>query len=109
MALVRGGDTLAIHLTRRAGRLIGIALADAVSLLNPGLVVVTGDLTDAGEHLFAGLRETVYRRSLPLATRRLAIVPTSEGTPAGVRGLVVALTDVLYAPSRVDALLGFPG
>lgn len=85
--------------------LIGIALSDAVSLLNPEVVVIGGELADAENHLFAGIRESVYARSLPLATRRLQIVPATQRDMAGVSGLVSAVTDQLYEPARVDALL----
>lgn len=105
VALVTSGDPVASRLARRAGRLIGIALSDAVSLLNPEVVVVGGELAAAENHLFAGIRESVYARSLPLATRRLAILPADQGDLAGARGLVAALTDHLYAPARVDRLL----
>lgn len=103
--LVADGDPTATQLLRRAGRIIGIALSDAVSLLNPAVVVVGGELAGAENHLFAGIRESVYARSLPLATRRLQIVPAAQREMAGVSGLVTALCDHLYEPSRVDAVL----
>ncbi|NUQ31413.1 MAG: ROK family transcriptional regulator [Dermatophilaceae bacterium] len=103
--LIASGDPTATRLLRRAGRIIGIALSDAVSLLNPEVVVIGGELAAAENHLVAGIRESVYARSLPLATRRLQIVPAAERELAGVRGLVTALCDHLYEPSRVDAQL----
>lgn len=105
VSLITSGDATAVRLARRAGRLIGIALADAVSLLNPEVVVIGGGLAATENHLFAGIRESVYARSLPLATRRLAILPASQGDLAGVSGLVAALNDHLYAPARVDTLI----
>jgi predicted NBD/HSP70 family sugar kinase len=105
VSLINSGDATANRLARRAGRLIGIALSDAVSLLNPEVVVLGGELAAAENHLFAGIRESVYARSLPLATRHLTIQPSSQGDMAGVSGLVAALTDHLYAPTRVDRLL----
>jgi predicted NBD/HSP70 family sugar kinase len=103
--LIASGNPTATRLLRRAGRIIGIALSDAVSLLNPEVVVIGGELAAAENHLFAGIRESVYARSLPLATRRLQIVPAAQREMAGVSGLVTALCDHLYEPSRVDALL----
>lgn len=103
--LIATGDPTATRLLRRAGRIIGIALSDAVSLLNPEVVVIGGELAGAENHLFAGIRESVYARSLPLATRRLQIVPATQREMAGVSGLVTAVCDHLYEPTRVDALL----
>lgn len=101
--LVRAGDPEALGLTREAGRTIGIALADAVSLLNPGLVVVGGELGDAADNLVAGIREVVYARSLILATRRLEIQAAGLGHAAGVIGLAKTLTDHIFDPARIDA------
>lgn len=38
-------------------------------LLNPSRLIIGGEVADAGEHPLAGIRENVYRRSTPLATR----------------------------------------
>lgn len=103
--LVGGGNPTAARLIRRAGRIIGIALSDAVSLLNPQVVVLGGELAAADNHLFAGVRESVYARSLPLATRHLQIVPAEQGELAGVNGLVTALCDHLYQPNRIDSII----
>lgn len=105
VGLVSAGDPLATALSRRAGRLVGIALSDAVSLLNPGVVIVGGALSAAANELFAGLRESVYARSLPLATRRLEIVAARLGDGAGVSGLTTTVTDHIFDPPRVDAAL----
>ena len=43
------GDAYASGLLREAGGLIGVALANAVNLLNPSLVVIGGGLAGAGE------------------------------------------------------------
>ena len=39
-----------------------------INLINPSVVVIGGQMAGAGEHLLAGMRESVYQRSLPLAT-----------------------------------------
>ena len=72
--LVRAGSVPALHEVRDAGRMIGEVLASAVSLLNPSVIVIGGSLSLAGDPLLAGVREIVYRRSLPLATANLRIV-----------------------------------
>jgi predicted NBD/HSP70 family sugar kinase len=105
VALVRSGDPTAVRLTRRAGRILGAALADAVSLLNPQVVVVGGQLALAEEQLFAGMREMIYRRSLPLATRHLQIVPTRLGQRAGVVGLTLLVADRIFDAGRVDKII----
>lgn len=104
--LVKSRDPQATQLLRRAGRLIGIALSDAVSLLNPGVVVLGGELAAGANELFAGVRESVYARSLPLATRSLEIVPARLGDVAGVFGLTAIVTDYVFDVTRIDEIVG---
>ncbi len=103
--LIESGDPLAVSLVRRAGRFIGIALSDVVSLLNPAVVVVGGELAARTPTLMAGIRESVYARSLPLATRRLQIIPARLGDRSGTVGLTGMLTDYIFDPRRIDAVL----
>jgi predicted NBD/HSP70 family sugar kinase len=104
--LLATGDPLAVNLTRRAGRFIGWALSDVVSLLNPSVVVIGGELAARANNLMAGIRESVYARSLPLATRRLQIVPARLGDRSGLVGFTSMLTDYIFDPRRIDAALG---
>jgi predicted NBD/HSP70 family sugar kinase len=103
--LVRGGSAPAAQLLRDAGRDIGEVLAAVVSLLNPSVIVLAGGLSLAGEHLLAGVREVVYRRSLPLATKHLRIVESLTGERAGVVGAAVLVLEHALAPEQVDRLL----
>lgn len=106
LALNAAGNTDAAQFLRRAGRLLGGAVAEAVSLLNPRVVVLGGQVAaGAGDHLIAGIREQVYRRSLPLATARLQIVPSVLGAGAGLVGSALLLADLVFAPARIGELL----
>lgn len=98
LRLLAAGDPIARALTIRAGRVVGNAIATAVSLLNPQQVILGGRVGLAGDHLVAGVRERVYARSLPLATRNLRIGTSTLGRHAGVRGLAAELgRKVLFA------------
>ncbi len=103
--LLESGDPLAVSLVRRAGRFIGVALSDVVSLLNPSTVIVGGELAASAAILMAGIRESIYARSLPLATRRLQIVPARLGDRAGAVGLTSMLADYIFDIRRIDAAL----
>jgi len=104
VALVRLGDPAAVAATRQAGREVGEVLATVVNMLNPSLIVVGGSIAHAGEHLLAGVREVVYRRSIPLATQHLGIVQSQAGETAGVRGAAIMVTQHVLDPAHVDAL-----
>lgn len=105
VALVRGGDAQASAAVRQAGRDIGAVLAVCVSLLNPSLIVVGGSLADAGEHLLAGIREVVYRRSLPLATQHLRIATSRTAGRAGVLGASAMAAEHVLSAGAVEALI----
>ncbi len=104
--LVREGNPLAVRLVRQAGRLLGEVLAAATNLFNPAVIVIGGDVSHAHEQLFAGIRETVYQRSLPLATRHLRIVRSELDDRAGVVGAAVMAIEHVFSPDSVDAAIG---
>ncbi|MFC3688763.1 ROK family transcriptional regulator [Aquipuribacter hungaricus] len=104
--LARHGDLAVVRELREAGRAIGEVLAHVVSMLNPSVVVVGGSLASTGEHLLAGVREVVYRRSLPLATQHLRIVASGTGEHAGVVGAAVMVIERVLSPDEVDRTLG---
>lgn len=105
VGLVQNGNADAVRLVREAGRLLGEVLAHAVNLLNPSVLVIGGDLAQAEQQLFAGLREAIYRRSSCLATERLEIVRTALGDRAGVIGAAALVLDQRLAPEVVDRQL----
>jgi glucokinase len=104
VALVRAGHFAAIAATRQAGREVGEVLAMVVNMLNPSVIVIGGSIARAGEHLLAGAREVVYRRSIPLATQNLSIVQSQGGESAGVMGAAIMVTHLVLAPANVEAL-----
>ncbi len=81
-------------------------LASVVNFFNPSLVVIGGGVAGAGDQLLATIRETVYRRSLPLATRELVVKRSALGDRAGVVGAAAIVTDELFRPSHLTQWLG---
>lgn len=101
--LVRAGDAHAVDVVRQAGRDIGAVVATMVNVINPSTVVIGGQLSAAGEHLLAGIREVVYQRSLPLATEHLAIQTSRAGAEAGVLGAAALAIEHVLSPEAVEA------
>jgi glucokinase-like ROK family protein len=100
------GDPTCVELLTNAGRLVGHMLASVVNFFNPSLVVIGGGVAGAGDQLLATIRETVYRRSLPLATRELVVKRSELGDRAGVVGAAAIVTDELFRPSHLTQWLG---
>ncbi len=102
-ALLQAGEPEAARLTQTAGKRIGEVLATMVSLLNPEVVLVGGDLASAP--LLAGMRETLYRLALPRATRHMALQLGSLGDDAAVAGMTRLVVDRAFSPDTVNARL----
>jgi glucokinase-like ROK family protein len=105
-AAAHHGDPASVQLLRQAGRHIGQMLATAVNILNPSLIVIGGGVAGAGDVLMASIREVVYGRSLPLATRHLQIRQSLLGKRAGVTGAAAMVLDQLFVPERAASWLG---
>jgi predicted NBD/HSP70 family sugar kinase len=99
---VREGRPEAMRLVRQAGRELGGVLASAVNFFNPAVIVIGGDIAHADEHLLAGVREVVYRRSTALATRSIRIARSTLDDGAGVIGAAVMVIEAVLAPDAVD-------
>jgi predicted NBD/HSP70 family sugar kinase len=105
VALVRSGHPDAVHAVREAGRVIGTVLAAVVNMLNPAVIVIGGDVAEAGEHLMAGIREVVYQRSTALSTSELLITSSALGDRAGITGAAAMAIEHIVAPTYVNAAL----
>ncbi|GAA4874995.1 ROK family protein [Saccharopolyspora cebuensis] len=102
-ARVREGRPEAVRLAREAGQLIGEVLSTVVCLVNPQVLVLAGDLAEA--QFVSSLREVLYQRALPRATRKLLVTTTELGDRAGILGVHTMIIDSVYSPSSVDVLL----
>ncbi|MDQ0076203.1 ROK family transcriptional regulator [Arthrobacter oryzae] len=109
LRLVAAGNLQAIQALRQAGRDVGDVLATVVNLLNPSVIVIGGSLGQAGEHLMAGVREVVYRRSLPLATSHLRIALSMAGDQAAILGASQMVTQHVLSPAVIEATLQATG
>ncbi|THV40201.1 ROK family transcriptional regulator [Glycomyces buryatensis] len=107
--LARSGNVPALRLIRQAGRDIGEVLAGAVNFFNPSIIVIGGSLALAGDHLIAGVREVIYQRSLPLATRHLRIAAARTGESSGAIGAGVMVIEHALDPARLDSDSSFFG
>ncbi|MET8613427.1 ROK family protein [Streptomyces misionensis] len=101
--LLAAGHPEAAALAREAGRRVGDVLATVVTLLNPGVLMIAGDL--AGTPFLTGVRELLYQRALPRSTAHLGVVTSRLGERAGLIGAGALVVEHLYAPERVEERL----
>ena len=95
VAAAREGNVSAVRALEDAGLHLGWALASVVNLLNPGLVVVGGDMARAGELLLESARIGLRRHALDA----VAATPV-EASELGERASLVGA--VLLAAERTE-------
>jgi predicted NBD/HSP70 family sugar kinase len=105
--LLAAGHPEAMALAREAGRQVGDVLATVVTLLNPGVLMIAGDL--AGTPFLTGVRELLYQRALPRSTAHLDVVTSRLGERAGLVGAGAMVVEYLYAPERAEERLAALG
>jgi predicted NBD/HSP70 family sugar kinase/biotin operon repressor len=92
IARAHAGDAACIRVLADAGRHIGVAIANLANLLNPEVIVVGGELAEAGDLLLDPMRTVLRRYAIPSAASTAEIVIAVLGERAEALGaLALAL------------------
>ena len=92
------GDLGCVRVLEDSGRHLGVAVANLCNLVDPQVVVVGGQVADAGELLLEPLRAALARRSVPSDVGPVPVVRAAFGAQAELRGaLLLALENVEIA------------
>ena len=98
-------DAQIAPLVRAAASDIGEVIAMLVHFFNPAVIVLGGRMTQFGDEMLAGVRSVVYRRALPLATRKLSVELSTLGNRAGIIGAVVLGVEHVLSPQGLRAMM----
>jgi predicted NBD/HSP70 family sugar kinase len=99
VAKAKAGNPTAIETLSRAGAVFGQALSTLVNLLEPALIIISGEGVRAGEFMFAPMRDAMAHHIFDRQAERieLRIEPLSDDTWArGAASLVLAR--IFHAP-----------
>ncbi|WP_265521691.1 ROK family transcriptional regulator [Oerskovia flava] len=92
IARAQEGDAGCRRVLFDAGQHLGVAAANLCNLVDPEIVVVGGQLAEAGEILLGPMRTVVEQRTVPSTAGPVEVVASRLGAAAEVRGaLAVAL------------------
>lgn len=80
------GDEYAKEVMRDTAKFLGTGIANLINILNPGMVVISGGVTQAGDRLLEPLKKEVRRRAFSHASDNCQIVASSLGSMVGVIG-----------------------
>ena len=97
--LAQKGDATAIRIFDRAGRILGIGIANLVNLFNPKKIIISGEGTREGDLLFNPMKESVRQNTMPglFDSDTVEIAPWGDDAWArGAAGLV--LREVFESP-----------
>ncbi len=72
-ALARAGHRTSLAIFRAAGHLLGLGVANLISLFDPEVVVLTGGLTNASDLFLDELQATAFSRCQPLIAKQVKI------------------------------------
>jgi glucokinase len=92
-AAARNGDGVAMRIVRRATKYLSGAIAGLLFVLDPEKVILSGQISEAGDMLLDQVRKDVYQRTTPLLRREVPIVKSELADPSGTLGAAaLALT-----------------
>ncbi len=83
---VINGDPYANEVMRETAKFLGAGVANVVNIFNPDMIVISGGVTKAGDHLFVPLRSEVRRRAFKSALDACQLTAAQLPGTAGVIG-----------------------
>jgi N-acetylglucosamine repressor len=97
----RGGDSKALTALQSAGRYLGLGLASVINTIDPSLVYIGGEITEAWDLIEDPVREAIKERTLTkeLARTAIRIVPAVEHPR--LRGAIALVTAPAFAAPKV--------
>ncbi|MBL1067691.1 ROK family transcriptional regulator [Streptomyces sp. 7-21] len=98
----KDGDPGCRRVLSDSGQHLGVAAANLCNLVDPSIVVVGGQLAEAGEILLGPMRTVVEQRTMPTTAGPVAVVAGALGAAAEVRGALCVALDA----ARVHGVLG---
>lgn len=92
--LAQAGDEGAVYVANRVASILGTALADVASVVNPELFVIGGGVSKTGEWFLAPIRET-YRKKAFTPLKNAKFTLAALGNDAGIYGAAALCETVL--------------
>ncbi len=103
LLLVEMGDTAALEVVDSAGRKLGLAVANVVTLLNPELLIICGEGTAMGAHFLDPIISAVREQTFADLGRNLEIKVQSWGDEAwAVGAATLVLRESFNLPGADD-------
>ncbi|MBC7333467.1 MAG: ROK family protein [Actinobacteria bacterium] len=86
LAAAENGDPVAVRIISKAGQIIGLAIANLVTILDPSLVILSGGVVESSTMILEIIRHTVRERSYTYRDRTCNIIKSPLGEEAVLYG-----------------------
>ena len=94
------GDALSIEAFQRAGKYLGIAIANFLHMLNPSIVILGGGVAQAGDLLMEPMRKSLEESIIsPQYLKKLKITAAKLGDDVGLKGALALLLTECCKPT----------
>ncbi|MDX1664848.1 MAG: ROK family transcriptional regulator [Candidatus Promineifilaceae bacterium] len=105
VAAARAGDFVCQQVIVQAGGYLGLALANLLNLLNPGLIVLGGDLTGAGAPFLEAVQRNIVRQAMPKAAQEARILFSELGNDVIAIGAATLALQQAFHPMALALTL----
>jgi glucokinase len=95
------GDALALSVLKETGRILGMAIASVINLLNVEVVVLGGGVMAAGDLMLEPIRREVERDTVAASADCCRIVAAELGQAAGIIGAALLARDALKSTTAM--------
>ncbi len=99
------GDVIAGQIVQNAGRYLGTAIANLLNLVDPGIVILNGDLVEAGPLLLDAVQTSIHQRVMPIAAQRTEIAISKLGKLAVAIGAATLVIQHAFQPANLPKSL----
>ena len=97
---VARSDAVAIRAARRSARYAGLAIGSVVNLIDPGIVVIGGGITEAVGQAYVDWATDIAHRQILSDARQVPIVAVQLGDDAGLLGAALTAFDAARLASK---------
>jgi glucokinase len=99
--LARAGDPAAKEVWHHVAQLLGLTVANLISLFDPEVIVLGGGLAAVSDCFWKELKDTAMRRAQPLAAKQVKLVLSKLGNDANLFGASYLARKALAQPRKI--------
>ena len=98
------GDKFAYSIINKTGEYIGIAIAAALNLFGPELVVIGGGIANSGDIMMDAIKRTIQIRALGVITKKVKIIRSELGENTAALGIATKFINMLFTDNEYSLL-----